>query len=334
MADSKPKHQHSKNDIIIKDQDGSFKILQNGHFVPLDEADAKEHGLDKKEENNVSSQPAKSMPLSHTSVKTEVSSHDIKGFGDEGLQQQAQDIVKKSGVTFASGEAQQRVYKVLVSHLKGVRKPYETKQSLMKESSNGGAGLREEEVGKILTAAGVQLPSAPKAMPVVTELPKDSMPSVKQKISTLPVGKDLSAPANFPNEIKAKEVPLKPTLPPVQLQKPQIMDVQKPQMPTVGLAGELSYSLADWRRVGVNPQDRVKKIENQLGVLEEDNFPMRLRGLSAWRNSEVMKLYLEAGKQSLEKGQALEELLGQGSGEQLTWEEWQAIADLNQRIRT
>jgi len=347
MADNKPKHQHHKNDIIIKDQDGSFKILQEGKFVPLDEAEAKEHGLtqtnDKKTKPHMpKGSIAEPMPMFQGQTRKEDSGkkeeHEVKGLGDQGLQKQAQDLVKKSGVTFASGEAQQRVIKVLVSHLKGVRKPFETKQSLMKSPADGGVGLGQDEADKILAAAGVktQMPQIPKEQmpkPAPESSFAKAMDDKKKKASIMPMGQDLSAPAAMPKEVKAQESKPKAPLPPVQTQKPQIMDVQKPKMPTVGLAGELSYSLADWRRVSVNPQDRIKKIENQLGVLEEESFPMRLRGLKAWRDSEVMKLYLDAGKESLEKGQPLEQLLGQGSASELTWEEWQAIAELNQRIR-
>ena len=161
--------------------------------------------------------------------------------------------------------------------------------------------------------------------------------SVKPTKGMTPVGKEVQTPAKIQAEqpkmeqVEEKKPPLAAVA--ASVPKPNIADVQKPTRPTVGLAGELSYSLADFRRISPNPADRIKKIENQLGVLEEDNYPTRLKGLAAWRQSEVMKMYLESGKKSLEDGTQLPQQLGSGGPDTLSWEEWQAISELNERIR-
>lgn len=328
MADEHVKHKHNKNDIIIKDQDGTYKILRDGQFVPLDQVEAEEH-LKEHEKEDKEKKGMNAEALMKAASQPPKSSHEIKGIANEDLQKKAQAMIQSSGVTFASGEAKNRVITALVAHIKGVRKPFETKEQLMKSPADGGAGLDEGDAQKILQSAGAKMPAASpqKKAPVVKK--EQPVPAMSPK---MPVGADISKP-NAPLKEMPEKEKMEVKQAPVAVPRPQIVDVQQPKVPTVGLAGELSYSLADWRRVGGDPKDRIKKIENQLGVLEEESYPKRLQGLAAWRNSEVMKLYLEAGKKSLESGTPLSQVVGQGGADQLTIDEWEAISELNSRIR-
>lgn len=337
MAEDKLKHSHSDSDIIIKDQDGKYKILRDGKFIDLSEVESAEmaaehsHGdtgpkrsADQKEKHAPQFKPAE--PKAAEEKKPEQPKQ-------PDVNQKADEAINKSGVTFASGEIRDRVLKALVAHIKGIRKPFETRETLMRAVADGGAGLPVADAERVIAAAGGKPiePMRPKMDVAPTKKPKSIV------ASSIPVGGEVAAP---PKVAVQKEVPspipVKPTPPPPAptiVPKPSIADVKKPARPTIGLASELAYSLADWRRVEPNPKDRNTKIINQLGVLEEDRYPQKTKGINAWRESAVFKLYLNSGETSLAQAKPLQELLGQGGADQLSWEEWQAIAELNERIR-
>jgi len=376
------KHKHSDDDIIIKDQDGSYKILVNGVFVPL--SDVKGHDKDAKaapKEGSKDEPRVKSTQKQASTVQRPAKNKaQFSGFGDKDLTAKAEALLSKVKITFASGELRGRAVNALIAQLKGVRKPFETKQTLTKPVADGGVGLGEQQAEALMVAMGAgskqrapqaALPVAAKPMqppaqqarpapakppvqqakpvpvqppaqqarpaPVQQPKPKPVNPVVKPMKPEKVVGKEVSAPPKvelekLPPPPPAASVPVPPTEH-ARVPKPVVADVKMPVLAAVGPVQELSYSLVDWRRLGVNPLDRVKKIENQLGVLEQERYADRLAGMAAWRNSEVIKLYLEAGQKSLESGQGLQDHLGAGGPTDISYDEWQAISDLESRLR-
>lgn len=360
MADDKIKHTHSPNDIIIKDQDGSYKILRDGKFVPLDEAEAKMHALDagpkRAPDAPKSPQPPtfptkipvqtakpaapvpmkapQSMPMKTaapvTASKPSSMPPAMNAREEDATTKQAEAILQKTNLTFASGEIRSRVKNVLVSHLKGIRKPFETKLYLIKGVRDGGAGLTEQEAEIVLMAAsGFKARSS--AAPQKLEPPSTDKPMT-------PVGKEVSVPRTPPvtsNIPAMPEMTMEAAKPvgPAFAPRPTLADVQKPMRTLGGPVDQLSYDLMTWRRLGQDPRDRIKKVETQLDVLEQDGYPERLKGLLSWHNSEVVRKYIEAGKKSVESSTSLPQMLGSGSENELSYAEWQAIADLNARIR-
>lgn len=321
------KHDHHDNDIIIKDQDGTYKILKDGKFVALDEAEAKEHGL-KVEQKKSQSAPAKQSQPEQPKVDPNLT--------------KAQEQLKKSGTTFPSNELKKRAERALISHYKKVRKPFEVKETLMKSPQQGGVGLDEKDANKLLGMKSTNEASPAKQMQQVKQKPLEPKSASVKPMPQKKVGGELSKPAKL--DLKSNKEQSMPSMAPKKksvmpskpatVPKPAVSDVQKPSMPTVGLAGELNYKLVDWRRIAPNPKDRVKKIENQLGVLEQEAYPKRIQGLMAWRNSEVMNLYIDAGKQAIETEKTVKDILSDGSATGLSHQEWEAIAELNRRIRT
>lgn len=379
MADEKNKHNHDSNDIIIRDQDGSFKILREGKFVPLDEAkDAPKAGdvgpkrapdakpaapvppkpqpqrASRPDFNARNSVPAVSKPsttpVSPAPVKPTMPTpapakqeapNPVRGLADQELLSKADGVIDKSGMTFASGEIRSRVAKALVAHFKQIRKPFETRQSLMKDIRDGGAGMTEQEVDALMKAAGVSPESVANSVKPIT---KPQNPIVKPVTSTMaPVGKEIGMPAKVAiDKLAAADAPYFPispkeskqafSLPSAAAPRPAVSDVQKFNRPIGGPVDELAYDLTTWRRLAANPADRIKKIESTLDLLEQDGYPQRLRGIQAWRSSDVVKAYLLAAKQSLEDGRPLQEILGSGGATQLSWDEWQAVAELDERL--
>lgn len=364
MADVN-KQTKNDNDIIIRDQDGTYKILREGKFVPLDEGKSTKPAADTgpKRAPDAMLRPAAPKPVTPWPTASEVMASKpapasvpapkspampiqppVRGMADQELMSQADGFITKSGVTFSSGEIRSRVAKALVAHIKQVRKPFETRESLLKPVADGGAGLSAQEVENIMKASGDTSATAQK--PGVQPVTRPQNPIVKPTPSgKVAVGKEIGAPASVAlNTMVAGDAPyFKVTpeqakqafsLPSVSAPRPAMADVQKPMRPIGGPVDELAYDLVTWRRMSPNPKDRIKKTEAQLDLLEQDGYTQRLRGILSWRGSDVMRLYLLAAKQSLEEGKPLPQMLAVGGSGQLSWDEWQAVAELNERLLT
>jgi len=138
---------------------------------------------------------------------------------------------------------------------------------------------------------------------------------------------------------KAKVTP--PTQSPVfpkTLKKPNktMVESVSNQPKIYGPTDELkSISLIDWRRWGT-PQEAILKIQEKINLLAEDSLVKKADGIKAWEKSEVNKLYLEIGEESINNGKSIEETINerQKQGRKtLTQEEFNAVVELNQKLR-
>jgi len=96
-----------------------------------------------------------------------------------------------------------------------------------------------------------------------------------------------------------------------------------------------SISLIDWRRWGTS-QEAIFKIKEKINLLGEDSLVKKAEGIKAWKESEVNKLYLELGEESINKGKSVEETIRERQKEgrkTLSEEEFNAVVELNQNLR-
>ena len=104
----------------------------------------------------------------------------------------------------------------------------------------------------------------------------------------------------------------------------------------IGPVEELgTMTSADFRRLGSDPGEATRKIENALALLEETLYEKRLEGVQAWRQSPVNQLYVAMAGESLLKGLTVAEVAAgrRNRGEEsLSPAEIQVIIALNGRI--
>ena len=96
-----------------------------------------------------------------------------------------------------------------------------------------------------------------------------------------------------------------------------------------------SISLIDWRRWGTS-QEAILKIQEKINLLAEDSLVKKAEGIKSWKESEINKLYLEIGEESINKGKSIEETINERQKEgkkTLTQEEFNAVVELNQKLR-
>lgn len=124
-----------------------------------------------------------------------------------------------------------------------------------------------------------------------------------------------------------------PRRPPVQPKVADIISSKRLSGPTEEL-GHLT--LIDFRRLSKDPTVAITKIKDQIDLLENRGYEMKIVGIKAWRQSPVNQIYMKLAETAVLSGVPLQEALAQahGAGEDtLTNEELKAIMKLNADLR-
>lgn len=147
-----------------------------------------------------------------------------------------------------------------------------------------------------------------------TSLPKVSRPSINQAPNK-PIS-DVSIPIK---EKSKQDLPLAPS------------------GTLMGAIEELeSFDLVGFRRLGDTAEERIQKIFDKINLLEEESYTKKAQGITAWRASEVYRLYLKLGTESMVVGQEIANFITEQANKNkdvLTIEEFSAISDLNKQLR-
>ncbi len=126
-------------------------------------------------------------------------------------------------------------------------------------------------------------------------------------------------------------------LPPPPPPAKRITDIHVPNAPIlIGPIEELkNFRLVDFRRLAGDPLRAVDKIKSKIDLLESESFTKKLAGIEAWRSSEVYRLYVLLGQQSLSTSQAITQIIAQRTAQNqptLTMAEFNALAKLHSML--
>ncbi|HBV33572.1 TPA: hypothetical protein DEB72_03595 [Patescibacteria group bacterium] len=155
-----------------------------------------------------------------------------------------------------------------------------------------------------------------------------TMPNIKANADQLAEWRQelLAEIAKTSRPPKAKPVPI----------KPKLVDVEAPPR-TLGPIEELKdMKLIDFRRLGKTAGDVIGKIQAKIQLIGETGIGRRLQAVRAWQASPVYQLYLTLGRESIEQAKSVDSIIAtrQADGQEtLTLAEFEAIADLNQKLR-
>ena len=67
-------------------------------------------------------------------------------------------------------------------------------------------------------------------------------------------------------------------------------------------------------------------------MLQDESYEKKEQGIKFWQSSEVYKKYLELGQQSITQNKSIQEIINDKKNKSqptLSWEEFEAIGDLN-----
>jgi hypothetical protein len=198
-------------------------------------------------------------------------------------------------------------------------------------------------VGTQVKAAG-KLPEISKAPTTIEGSSPSTSPPVAKETPAVPLQKKKTT-LDLPEGDRPKPLQIfKPVSPPQVRRRPiqqkdnrPLLDDVKYTPKLIGPIEELrEMTLVDWRRFSPDPALAAEKIKEKIALLEKEAFSKKIAGIKAWQESEVNKLYLEIGRESLQKGLPVDKIIAdrQGVGKPaITVEEYGALMNLNRSLR-
>ena len=238
----------------------------------------------------------------------------------------------------------------------------EVKEKTINEIKNK-MDVRWREITRKASPPSMEVPEELVAPPIgvqvkaVGELPKISKappPSIAENLPAPPSTQKESlgisprpskTPFDLPEEEKPKPLQIfKPVSPQQQMRRPIPPRDNRPRLDDVKYVPKLvgpveelrEMTLVDWRRLSPDPVLAAAKVKEKIELLERETFAKRIAGIKAWQESEVNKIYLEIGRESLQKGLPVDKIISsrQAAGQLiLTVEEYKAIMELNRALR-
>ena len=277
-------------------------------------------------------------------------------------------IISQVNVKFADEMITRRFRSLLASRLKDVRTPVQFAEALRASTKIGGIELSEEDAKKVeqqvlekskKIQAGQIEPARKDDVQQVKEAEElakkkafraireeiaqrqEQAAKLSPKVAPPPVPKPPAAAQPESLQPRLKEKPKPTAIPKVKRQttqegKQRIADIKTPPK-VIGPVEELrTITLQEFRQFSSDPGVCTQKIEEKIKLLEEDSLIKKAEGIKAWKQAEIYQLYLGIGNDSMAQGKSVKEIIQSRTMEgrpYLTEEEFNAVADLNRRLR-
>ncbi len=315
-----------QDEILVKDQDGSFKVLKGNKLTaaPSDDLIVPKDDLLVIQEEQFNGKPVADF---YFDVSDE---NELRAFKDKKqekrgrvirsyMRHKTEEIIRQAGLGKLAGQDAQ-LKGVIESYLRGLRSLALTKER-----------LKEIKLGKEAASdwRQVLLDLLKKEKQIMEDILKSGkIPLVKESLA---------------DKTKIDKQALKEKLPAednwgIKYQKEYqvVHSNELPKSMVMGPVEELkAISLADFRKMADSPQEAAEKILEKISYLEDESLIKRAEGIKAWKQSELYKLYLQIGNLSLAQKKPVERVifeLREAGQPYLTPVEFQAIADLNNRL--
>ncbi|MBI5621718.1 hypothetical protein HY933_02540 [Candidatus Falkowbacteria bacterium] len=119
------------------------------------------------------------------------------------------------------------------------------------------------------------------------------------------------------------------------LKRAKVTDIQAPSR-LVGPLQELqNFKLVDWRKLSAEPNTAIMRIKDKIDLLAKESITQKFAAVQAWRASEVHRLYLALGKESLERKLPLAAIIADRQRQNQPWlsaNEFLALGKLNKMV--
>lgn len=124
--------------------------------------------------------------------------------------------------------------------------------------------------------------------------------------------------------------------PVLENRKPKITGV-RPMQKVISPVEELrEVTIGVFRRLSGNPIEAAQKIVEKIKTFEKESYIKKAMAIKYWRDSEVYRTYLALGRESMEKNVSIDKIIEQkilSHENTLSREEFSAISDLNKKIK-
>ena len=269
------------------------------------------------------------------------------------------DAVIQASRLPVSEEVRPRLWRALVSRIKDVRDLTETKDVLTRAIALGGVGLEaapaqlilkrvedaraafEEEIRarnftpepRTLEPETPTQKPAPLSLKPETPIVKSVEPQEESGITNKELGMGETAVPGFQGTQPPYSRFVIPD--PSAHVRPQMQEVRaRPRV--VGPVEELGLiTLEDFRRLAPVAPAAADKVREKVELLTDESLLKRSEGVAAWKSSPVHQLYLAVGRECMEKGGTVKQVILDWQARKravLTPEEFDAIADVNQKL--
>lgn len=182
----------------------------------------------------------------------------------------------------------------------------------------------------------------------VTEPPRMSRPIMRPadipapppmptaRLNTQPSSSKPVAAVAAPGPEQMKSAPSPANQRPRSSDRPAVADITMPAS-TLGPAEEMkSYTLSQFRRLGQGVGESTNKILGKLQNLQNESFALWAQAVAGWRQSEVYRIYLDMGRESLEQSISIDQVIKHRAASALPYlseHEFNALADMNRRLQ-
>lgn len=268
---------------------------------------------------------------------------------DIAYHKQAEDLKHHLQIVFQTPEVEKKFTDLLVSVLRGLRDVMELRGYLeelryTKEQIEPiASAIKEVLSGKTSTANQVS------PTPVTDGAVKPSLNQIQQQIQQSAEHTaqhnggqvDVESGATTTESPKPQSVLRQILLPKLRRsrkqRKPIIDDVKLQQSMVMGPLDELkAMDLIEFRRLSPDPASAAMKLKDKVDLLGEEAVSKQADGIKAFKQSPINSQYLDIGNKSMMTGKPVTDIIQelQAAGiPVLSIEEFNAIADLNKRIR-
>lgn len=269
-------------------------------------------------------------------IKSQASLTSVKRDG------QVEEVIRKIGFGVAA-DLQGRLKSLILARLKDIKSEEEVKETLIRPTKNGGIGLSQSQVEKVIAVChevlgvnnsspkeshsdAVVLKGRPRNMALMVEPPELPMVIPVQntalvKNSTPAVVVDKNAGHHIISKIINESIASEPIFkisnkPAV---RPVMQDVSAPADVEMGPVEEFrSVTLEEFRRLSSNPEEAAKRLYQKMSNLKDESFVWYLDGIAAYHNSPLYLEYMAAVSQSLVERKTLANVLSTKNSIKLT----------------
>jgi len=144
------------------------------------------------------------------------------------------------------------------------------------------------------------------------------------------------APKPVPEAPRPKVRVSPPSIPSKPEKRPKVEEIKYAKR-LFGPIEELrEMKLEDFRRLSKDPAERAIKIKDKIDLLGEESFDKMMKGIAAWQESPAHKHYLNLIQDAFQTGKNVQTIIQERESQgrpTLTWEEFQSIIELNQKIK-
>lgn len=259
-------------------------------------------------------------------------------------------------LTFADVDIERRFDNIIFSYLKGLRDRMELREILSHPLELGGMGykinladqiteiIKDVQVGSLsinapekkAEKAKITLPSYSVAQGLIKKTQEKAAKMPKKRPTIPPAPIVISEKTPVPKKEYGMVIPQVKRLNP---SKSIVQDIKTPpkEIKLVGPLEELSLvDLNKFRRLGDTPVEAAEKVKAKIDLLEEQSLTEKAKGIVAFKNSPLNRVYLQIGNKSIEEGRSVAEVISEFEklGQpMLSKEEFDVMADLNKKLR-